>query len=319
MDQRSLTASPLNPQFEVAQTLYRLVSEALMPSYQIKKHLVLPELNNHGPCEQGVSAGFGSNRKEAGIDQTGMVTGSSIRLFKDRIARQQQMLDQNLEFIIKLLGKYDQPSITPFILDVCPTIKEITAKPYGTGLLKAMGVLTGLALALAIDRKGRWFQFKTALDTGKKSCVKTGIAADRLLELAKRHPEDRLLEEVVNRITRMPVTDIARLLIDFTKMSHAKNTATCRLYLEEFTPALLWPVYPVQGYWNGSAKTSADRKAKMERQHPGVEVIADRLFGKESAKALFAGGDSSKSWDDAGRGFAKVLKAVVGDAPTLVE
>ena len=168
MDQRLPTASPLNLQFEVAQTLYRLVSEALMPSYQIKKHLVLPKLNNHGSYEHGVSAGFVPKKKQAESEQMSTVIGSSIKLFKDRIAWQHQMLDQNLEFVIKLLGKYDQPNITSFILDVCPTIKDITAKPYGTGLLKAMGVLTGLALTLALDKKGLWSEFKAGFDTGKK-------------------------------------------------------------------------------------------------------------------------------------------------------
>ena len=139
-----------------------------------------------------------------------------------------------------------------------------------------------------------------------------------MLELAKLHPEDRLLQDVTNRIIKISEEDIVSLLMNFTKLSHAGDTTACRLYLEEFTPALLWPVYPVQAYWDGLVETTASPKTKMERLHPGVEVIADRLFGKDSAKTLFAGGDSSKSWDDAGRGFAKVLKAIVGDASTLV-
>ncbi|MCW0220284.1 MAG: hypothetical protein OJI67_18300 [Prosthecobacter sp.] len=326
MDQRSPSTPPLNIQFEVVQTLYRLVSEALTPTYQIKKHLLPITTAPHQPVgafnRLSMHCAASSDAKWSEAARNGMATpvGESIKLFKASIAQQHQMLDQNLEFVSHILGRFEHANITPFILDVCPTIRDITPKPQGTGLLKAMGVLSGLALALALEKKGDWEKFKAVLDKEKKSHAQTDDALNRLLELAKRHTEDRLLSDVSARIIKHSSADIANILLGYTKMSRLRNTTTCRLYLEEFIPVLLWPIYPVQEYLDDQKTKTVDQKTKVKRWHPSVEVIADRLFGRESAMTLFAGGDSSKSWDDAGRGFATVLfKTVTDRSSTLIK
>ena len=321
MVQRAASTPPLNLQFEVSTSLHRLVSEALTPSYQISKHLVpgIEQTNcgslANGHAEHGITASLKSSRQAVEGRDQGM--GDSIRAFQERMFQLHRTIDSSLEFVTKVLRTFERADVKPVILDVCPTVTEITLKPDGIGLLKAMGVLTGLALALAVERNGSWSDFKSGLLTRSEDSRKYYEIADRLLELAKRHPEDKLLSEVTARLSVQPVLKLADRLLVFTKMTLSNETTKCRRYLEEFIPSLMWPLSPVQGYFEGFSASDAGAKTRAPRQHPGVEVVADRLFGREAAKTIFFGARSSKSLNDAGRHFALSLSKIAeGKRPT---
>lgn len=312
MVKRPASTTPLNLQFEVTKTLYKLVSEALTPSYQISRHLVpnISENPAYGHPEHGITGSSKTTRATAKERHPGM--SDSIRAYNGRMDHLRQTLDSSLELVTTLLCRFESTDVKPIIIDVCPTISEITPKPDGIGLLKSMGVLTGLALALAMEQKGRWSYFMSALLAGGEKCHKLYETADRLLELAKRHPEDKLLSEVAARLNVHSSQTLADALLDFIKMTLSKKATKSRAYLKEFISPLMWPLYPVQGYLKELSDNDSGGKKRASRPHPGFEVIADRLFGKETAKAIFFGERSSKSLNDAGRHFAASLSRIAG-------
>lgn len=321
MDQSSAKQTlPLDPHFEIVQNLYRLVLDAQTPSYQIKKQLLAVEpldLNAEATGIQYSAHGMtASQRLTKGVKnkEENSCLGDPIKILKARITRQHQIIDHDFALVANLLGAFTSTNIATHIVDVCPTVRDITPKPHGVGLLKAMGMLTGLALTFALHKQGKWSAFKKQLmckDQNFRMCT----VLDNLLILATRRSNDRLLMDVSDRFTRADHLNIANLLIPFSKMGKDKNVTKCRQYLEGFIPALLWPIYPQQRYFKdetdkstGQSESSAAPKNKNELYQPDVEVVADRLFGKDFVKTLFAGTRVSKVWNDAGASFSEILE-----------
>lgn len=322
MDQSSAKQTlPLDPHFEIVQTLYRLVLDAQTPSYQIKKQLLAVEpwdLNAEATGIQYLTHGMTASRclikKSVKTKKENSCLSDPVKILKAQITRHHQIIDHDFAWLANLLGAFTSTNIATHIVDVCPTVKEITSKPCGVGLLKAMGMLAGLALVLALYKKGKWSELMDHLRSNDKG-AKLYTKLNQLLELASRCSDDRLLMDVSDRFTRADHLNIANLLIPFSKMGKDKNVTKCRQYLEGFIPALLWPIYPQQRYFKdetdkstGQSESSAAPKNKNELYQPDVEVVADRLFGKDFVKTLFAGTRVSKVWNDAGASFSEILE-----------
>ncbi|GAA5142437.1 hypothetical protein GCM10023213_28380 [Prosthecobacter algae] len=305
--------APLSLPFVTVTSLYKLVAEGLSPTYRIQRHLLADEKFSVPFNSDKATALVGNPHKPVGEHSDSSaaksVFANAINRMQERFSAQSQLIDKNLEFITKLLGAFDQkPKVASVIWEVSPAIRDITSKPYGIGLLKAMGMISGLALVLVAQEKGIFVEAKETYESRGKPGQKYTVALDRLLERAERSSKDRLISMIFKKARRASDVEIRHALTQFIEMGVGSETAKCRRYLEKFVPALLWPLNPKEGFVWGEECVKED----------GCVVIADRLFEPEAAESLFSKNKSSKLWCDAGITFAKLLRKELVDMERCV-